>query len=62
MIAIVRSSPYSGGTYRNKEGVTCKSFSEYAVEMTRLWDLATKEQTEETIRIEIKQEAKGATK
>jgi hypothetical protein len=60
MLAIVRSSKYPGGTYRDKAGVKCERFYDLAIELSRLWDLAAKEQTQETIRIEIKQE--GETK
>lgn len=56
MLAVVRSSPYSGAPYRNKAGVTCANIAEIQDALTDIWLLAMREQTDETIRIEIKQE------
>jgi hypothetical protein len=45
-----------GGSFRKKEGVTCKSFSELMSEMNRLWNLSKLEKTDEHITLQVKQE------
>jgi hypothetical protein len=56
MQIIVKSSKRPGDSYRRKEGVTCNSFSELMNEMTRLWNIAKLEKTDEHITLQVRQE------
>jgi hypothetical protein len=60
MQVIIHSSKYRGGSYRDKRGVICNSFGELLSEVTRLYNLAKLEKTDEHISIQIEQERVAA--
>ena len=56
MIAIVKDALYPGGPDRDEKNVMCDSKKGFVAEMSKIWDLAEKEGTNDFVRITMKQE------